>query len=168
MKRIYHYTTANNAAEIINSGRLSVSEWEMRNTNVRPALWLSLNPFWEKTANKSIRSPYTGNIHRLSFGEQSRLLGCVRFVIPFSEESFCPWSLYGVRSGTSKRLIKGMEAVGRQHGANPKDWYASFSDIPLSMVLEIQVWDGENWISWCGDVSDSTIKPQIKTKDKVL
>lgn len=150
MKVIYHYTTANYARDIILSGYLKVSEWERRNIKERPALWLSLNNKWERTANKALLDPNTGLRRRLSFAQQSRLVGCVRFVLPFVPENLCSWKNYGLESNTSKRMIKAMEHVGKEQGGNPNEWYASFSDISLEEVLTVEIWNGKNWIPWNG------------------
>ena len=38
-----------------------------------------------------------------------------------------------------------MEQSGIEKGANPKEWYASFKNIPLSNCISCQKWNGKEW-----------------------
>ena len=145
MDYIYHYTTEQAMRDILNDGKLKVSEWEKRN-NVKPAaLWLSTNNIWENTATKMVQKP-NGRILQLSKEEQSEQFGLIRFVLNFDKEKLCSWGKYRYKSNTNQQTYFNMEKVGISQGSNPKEWYASFKDIPLQDVIRIEKWDGVQWM----------------------
>jgi hypothetical protein len=148
MGKIYHYTTKEKATQILFSGFLKVSEWERINTNSRPALWLSLNSTWEHTATKQYLDKMSGERIQMTPEMQMEKFGCVRFVLSFPNKRYFEWSKYGKISGTGKDEIKMMEIAGRNCGANPNHWYASFDNIPISEVLEIEILKEGQWIEW--------------------
>lgn len=150
---IYHYTNGQHLDKIIESGLLRVSEWERKNKVKPPALWLSLNPVWEPTASKSIDS--FGTAVKLSKEQQHEMLGLYRFVIPFNKTELCSWGRYKYKSNTSSSTYLDMQSYGRSLNANPKDWYASFKNIPLTKCIRCEKWDGEKWEEYDWSESNS-------------
>jgi hypothetical protein len=143
MELIYHYTSEQHLSKILETGKLIVSEWERQNKVKPPALWLSLNPIWENTATKLINE--NGKIRQLTKEEQYQSFGLIRFVIEFKKESLCSWGKYKYKSNTPVQTYEAMEKSGIEKGANPKEWYASFKNIPLSNCISCQKWNGKEW-----------------------
>lgn len=143
---IYHYTTSNASFKIFASGYLKVSEWEKKNKVKPAALWLSLNQQWENSATKMVLKP-NGETTHMSFEEQHSKFGCARFVLPFKKEYLCSWPKYKHVANNSMDIYEAMEKIGLLWGANPKDWYASFNNIPIAEILGFEVWNGNNWIN---------------------
>ena len=143
MELIYHYTSGSHLNSILEKGALIVSEWEKRNGVKPPALWLSLNSIWENTATKMINE--NGIIRRLTKEEQNQKFGLIRFVINFKKESLCSWAKYKHTSNTPEQVYCNMEEQGIEQGANPKDWFASFKNIPLRDCIACEKWNGKEW-----------------------
>jgi len=143
---IYHYTSENHLAEILQTGELRVSDWERKNKIRPPALWLSLNTEWENTATKLI-SEY-GNVRRMTKMEQHANFGLIRFSIPFDKGSLCSWGKYKYISNTPEDTYNEMEKSGKNVGAHPNDWFASFKNIPLKKCLSCEKWNGMDWVEY--------------------
>jgi len=144
MELIYHYTSGQHLEKILDKGELIVSEWEKKNKVKPPALWLSLNPVWENTATKLIGDKY-GNVREMTKEEQHVNYGLIRFVLEFNKETLCSWAKYKHKSNTPLKTYKQMEDTGIQLGANPKEWFASFKNIPLSKCICCEKYDGKEW-----------------------
>ena len=143
MGLIYHYTSETHLIKILETGKLIVSEWEKKNKVKPPSVWLSLNPVWENTATKLIST--NGIDRQLTKEEQYQKFGLIRFVLEFKKENFCSWGKYKYKSNTPIQTYEQMEQSGIEQGANPKEWYASFKNIPLSSCMSCQKWNGKEW-----------------------
>tara|TARA_R110001632_G_scaffold63888_2_gene152285 strand:+ start:240 stop:698 length:459 start_codon:yes stop_codon:yes gene_type:complete len=143
MELIYHYTSEKHLSKILETGELTVSEWEKKNKVKPPALWLSLDPVWENTATKLISE--NGKLRSLTKEEQHQKFGLIRFVLEFKKENLCSWGKYKYKSNTPIQTYESMEQSGIEKGANPKEWYASFKNIPLSNCISCQKWNGKEW-----------------------
>jgi len=143
MELIYHYTSEHCLSKILEKGELIVSEWEKKNKVKPPALWLSLNPIWENTATKLVSE--NGTVKRLTKDEQYQMFGLIRFVIEFKPEKLCSWGKYKYKSNTPQQVYEAMEKSGIEQGANPKEWFACFKNIPLTDCISIQKWNGNEW-----------------------
>lgn len=143
MELIYHYTSEQHLSKILETGELIVSEWERKNKVKPPALWLSLNHIWENSATKLINE--NGKIRRLTKDEQYQKFGLIRFVLEFKKESLCSWGKYKYKSNTPVQFYEAMEKSGIEQGANTKEWYASFKNIPLTNCISCQKWNGKEW-----------------------
>ena len=143
MELIYHYTSEQHLSKILEKGELIVSEWEKKNKVKPPALWLSLNPVWENTA--TILVYVNGTDKRLTKDEQHQMFGLIRFVIEFKPETLCSWGEYKYNSNTPQQVYEAMEKSGIKQGANPKEWFAYFKNIPLTDCISYQKWNGKEW-----------------------
>lgn len=126
---IFHYTSGQHLENILESGKLKVSEWERENKIKPPALWLSLNPDWEPTATKIMN--VGGQTVFLTKEQQHEHAGLYRFVIPFDKSSLCSWGKYRYKSNTDFTTYLNMKRTGIEKGANPLDWYASFNSTSM-------------------------------------
>jgi len=57
------------------------------------------------------------------------------------------YQIFKKRSGDSKSVIKGLVQTAEKWGANSKEWYVVYEDVPLSNIPLIERWNGEDWIS---------------------
>jgi hypothetical protein len=90
----------------------------------------------------------SGRIRDLSKDELHAMFGLIRFSIPFNRELFCSWAKYKYKSNTPLGLYHQMERDGIKQGANPKEWFASFKNIPLSKCISCEKWDGTKWVEY--------------------
>lgn len=151
---LYHYTTFGYLENIVESGFLKVSPWEKKNKIKRPALWLSKNPDWDNTATKGYYDKETGQKRSLTFEEQSRIFGCIRITIPFSDK-YCTWNKFKRVSKEPIELCNQLEIIGINQGSNPDDWYASFYDVATSEIIAVDYWDGNAWVDIHSDEDES-------------
>ncbi len=143
-KFIYHYTHGELLDEILSDGKLRVSEFERINKIKPPALWLSLNPIWENTALKMV--DVNGHLRTLTKSELHEKSGLIRFVLEFKKDTLCSWAKYRYKSNTPYEVYENMEKTGIRQGADPKEWYASFVNIPLRKCVALEKWNGKEWI----------------------
>ena len=143
MEFIYHYTSEIHLKKILETGELKTSEYERKNKIKPPALWLSLNPVWENTATKLVKTK--SGVRQLTKEEQNNLFGLIRFVLKFDEGKLCSWAKYRHVSNTPINVYLQMERAGVKKGANPKEWYACFKNIPLKHCIYCQKWSGREW-----------------------
>lgn len=147
MEVIYHYTTGMKMPMILQSEKLIVSPFERSMKHIKkPALWLSRNPHWEPTSAKRIQMS-DGTQRLLTMEEHTEELvgGLFRFLLPFEKNMYCSWAKYKYQAKINEAEYYGLERIGKQQGANPSDWYASFKDISLEYVLTIETWEENNW-----------------------
>lgn len=168
MELIYHYTIGAKLPLIFLSGKLEVSPWEKSQKIKNPALWLSLNKIWEPTSAKMALQP-NGQSKTLTMEEHEipQIGGLYRFVLPFNKKELCSWSRYKHATDIDLDYYNSLEIVGISQGANPKDWYASFDDIPLSGVIALGKWDNGKWDEMdMGEVIEMYKKAIIQLKSK--
>jgi len=144
-KIIYHYTTTEHLAEILNSGMLKVSNPIEKVKCKKPTLWLSLNSVWEPTANK-IGEFIRGEFMRISKEELHNYRPLIRFSVPFDKNSLWTWADYKYTKSISDEEYEEMERIGREQGADSNEWYASFKNINLTDCLKCEIWNGNNWV----------------------
>lgn len=140
---IWHYTTEIHSVKIINDGILKLSHGD-KVMGAKPALWFSKNPEWEPTATK-LAADSKGNIFRLSKEQHLEYFGMVRFGIEFDKTFLVSWIKYQFKSKIDIRIYDLLAKVGREQGANPKDWYVSFQGVASNKWVTIEEFDGESW-----------------------
>ena len=129
---------------IFKDGYLKTSDAERRLGVKKPALWFSKNTIWEPTATKML---FDGtNFIPMTLEDQLRTIGMARFIISFSNE-LVSWAKYRHVSKIEPGVYADMEQIGIEKGAKPSDWYCSFKMIPLTKVIDIEVFDGTSWDS---------------------
>ena len=100
-------------------------------------LWFSANQRWEPTATK-LYSSKQGQ-RRLTFEEQVRLVGCIRFGLPATDARLLDWKAACAFAGTKRDTRRAMEQAGKRLGANPAHWFAVGQAIPIE-ELHLQIW----------------------------
>jgi hypothetical protein len=161
---IWHYAAWARLPTIVESGILKCSNAGA--PNELPMLWFSANQQWEPTATKLMLS-HTGKLIRLTFNEQVKEFGCIRFGIDESDPRIMNWKAACSAAGTPREMRRILEQVGKRQGANPDNWFASAINIPLS-DLNFQVW-GDRWMNATSiqDMADVWSKVHCKHPDKL-
>ena len=114
---LWHYTAGVYVPRIVNDSLL-------KPTNVgapkeRPLLWFSSHQAWEPTSTKMVRSQY-GKARVLTFEEQARQFGCVRFGLPIEDPRLMDWPTACQFAGTPPSMRLKLERYGAGLGAMPQ------------------------------------------------
>ena len=135
---VWHYAPWTYLPAIIESGFLKGSNAGAADES--PMLWFSANQKWEPTATKMIRNG-AGAISTMTFEQQVKLLGCIRFGLDANDYRLLNWKDACNFAGTPRESRRSLERVGKKSGADPAHWFAVASEISLS-ELHFQVWEG--------------------------
>ncbi len=145
-KLAWHYTTCaqEHLGAILQSGKLAPMGAYVE-SGERAALWFSMNQVWEATASKAVRAPNGKEYELSTMDEVHKVMGVVRIGVDPAKVKLCGFDSFVRRSGISRSGAKNLRAAGREAGASPYDWRASFEPIPAAQWTAIEVWDGERW-----------------------
>jgi len=149
---IWHYTAKVHLENILQDGLLKVSEFEKQQRFKKPSLWFSANQEWEPTATK-LAGDGLGGIRSLTKEEMHELFGLARISVKYSELKFNTWAAYKHISGLATSWLDNMEKVGIEKGGNPKEWFVTFNSIPENEWVNVQIWDGDEWVE-CEVIED--------------
>ena len=136
---LYHYTVMEHFKKIVESEKIKRATKHL-GPKEKPAVHLSSNPEWEMTVKKTP----LGLSDAVGLRNHSHLIP-VRIKIEAEACNIIPWRVFKKRSGISAKMARFLEKRGKEMGADPKQWYCSFEDIPLGVCLSVEFWDGE----WC-------------------
>lgn len=140
--RLWHYTVRQHLSGIL-------ADKEIRPAIIgvlpgeRPAVWFSSNPLWERTARKGLMDERTGKIRELNtMAENHKYGGLVRIeadtqVVPIN------WAEFKRVSGIGRKVARGLQAIAREVGANPDEWYCSFAPVSIFDCYQVDEWDGK-------------------------
>jgi len=140
---IWHYTVGRYAERILAEGVIRPDKSERGS---RPVTWFSANPSYEPTALKRLKrvGETEQSLWPLSFEEQDRLLGGnYRFGIP--RTSALPWVKCCAKAQIEKRERLGLEAVGRDYGGKPSEWYGVLGAVLIEDVQTVERWQAGEW-----------------------
>jgi hypothetical protein len=141
----WHYTVGTNLVAILESGMLRPAIAGVP-AGERPAVWFSMNPVWERTANKSWIVRATGIAYVLSREEtETKGNGLFRFQVR-PEAAPYSWDEFKRLSGASRQTIRQMERRARDLLALPQDWRVSFDPVPRDQWIALDVWRRERWV----------------------
>lgn len=110
----------------------------------RPAVWFSVNPVWEETANKSLVAPGGRLIPGTRETTHSRGGGLLRFGVA-PHDAPHDWESFKKMSGIVPKHARGLYAAAVSCGARPGEWYVSFEPVPREKWLTVEWWNGEEW-----------------------
>jgi hypothetical protein len=133
---IYHYTTGDRFAAIINTGEIRQARGGVEPPEI-PAVWLSTASEWEASASKAVI--VNGKRRTMTLDEMIRSCDClVRIRIDPSKVEIIPPadapSALQIPHWTFARLI----TSGLAMGADPSDWRASIRAIPVSAFISAE------------------------------
>lgn len=158
--KIWHYTVGVHLRSIVRDGQINPSTaWV--GEGERPAVWCTINPQWEATANKAMRMD-DGQLRALSKRETaSEGEGLYRIeVMPEA----CPygWNDWKRLSRINERLARSLARVGREVGSNYDDWRASFEPITAKSWVRIEIENRDQWDEIAIEVAKEWTRPIIE------
>jgi len=145
---VWHYTIAQWLPGILESNKIELTTAGLPR-KVKPAVWFSINPVWEETANKM----YYDTSGNLQMGTKETTHfgggGLIRIEV-FPDSAPYNWEDYKRISGASKKFLKGLELAAREGGADPKEWRVSFKPVPREEWIAVEAWDSKvkKWIDF--------------------
>ena len=139
---IYHYTSLSHLIEIFKVGKVFTSQTEKMLKIKKPGLWFSTNSKWEYSAFKRFND---GNKEfDLNTPEEfEKYIGCARLVTNLNS-LFVTFAKYKHKSKVNPLLWEKMAEIGKSKGADPTEWYATFSPISINN-LDIEVYENGEW-----------------------
>ncbi|MDA1226098.1 MAG: hypothetical protein O3A67_04395 [Bacteroidetes bacterium] len=141
---LYHYTSLSHLIEIFKVGKVFTSQTEKMLKVKKPGLWFSTNSKWEFSAFKRFND---GNKEfDLNTPEEfEKYIGCARLITNLNP-LFVTFAKYKHKSKVNPLLWEKMAEIGKSKGADPNEWYATFSPISLNN-LDIEVYENGEWYS---------------------
>jgi hypothetical protein len=141
---IYHYTSLSHLIEIFKVGKLHTSQTEKMLKVKKPGLWFTSNSKWEHSAFKRFndgKKEFDLNTPE----EFEKYIGCARFVTNLNS-LFVTFAKYKHKSKVNPLLWDKMAEIGKSKGANPSEWYATFSPLSINN-LDIEIYENGEWHS---------------------
>ena len=141
---LYHYTSLSHLIEIFKVGKLLTSQTEKMLKVKKPGLWFSTNNKWEYSAFKRFND---GNKEfDLNTPEEfEKYIGCARLVTNLNS-LFVTFAKYKHKSKVNPMLWEKMAEIGKSKGADPTEWFATFSPMSINN-LDIDVYENGEWHS---------------------
>ena len=141
---LYHYTSLSHLIEIFKVGKVLTSQTEKMLKVKKPGLWFSTNNKWEYSAFKRFND---GNKEfDLNTPEEfEKYIGCARLVTTLNS-LFVTFAKYKHKSKVNPMLWEKMAEIGKSKGADPTEWYATFSPMSINN-LDIDVYENGEWHS---------------------
>jgi hypothetical protein len=141
---LYHYTSLSHLIEIFKVGKVLTSQTEKMLKVKKPGLWFSTNSEWEYSAFKRF------NDGKKEFDLNSpedfeKYIGCARLITNLNS-LFVTFAKYKHKSKVNPLLWDKMAEIGRSKGADPSQWYATFSPMSINN-LDIEVYENGKWLS---------------------
>ena len=140
---LYHYTSLSHLIEIFKVGKVLTSQTEKMLKVKKPGLWFSTNSEWEYSAFKRF------NDGKKEFDLNSpedfeKYIGCARLITNLNS-LFVTFAKYKHKSKVNPLLWDKMAEIGRSKGADPSQWYATFSPMSINN-LDIEVYENGKWL----------------------
>lgn len=148
-RRFWHYTPAIRLYRILESGKIKLDE-QAKFYGEKPAAWVSTNPLWENTATKPILDVCGVKVD-LTLEEMYLRLGLGRIEIQPSRD-FISWYKFRKTSGVNPKIWNGMTKYGLKVGADPNEWFASYSPILSRYFISVEMFIKDKWVK-CEDWS---------------
>ena len=139
---IYHYTSLSHLIEIFRVGKLFTSQTEKMLKVKKPGLWFTTNSKWEYSAFKRF------NDRKKEFDlntpeEFEKYIGCARIVTNLNS-LFVTFAKYKHKSKVNPLLWDKMAEIGKSKGADPAEWYATFTPMSINN-LDIEIYENGEW-----------------------
>ena len=141
---IYHYTSLSHLIEIFKVGKLHTSQTEKMLKVKKPGLWFTTNSNWEHSAFKRFndgKKEFDLNTPE----EFEKYIGCARLVTNLNS-LFVTFAKYKHKSKVNPLLWDKMAEIGKSKGADPSEWYATFSPLSINN-LDIEIYENGEWLN---------------------
>jgi hypothetical protein len=142
--KFYHYTTETVLDEIINSKTIRLATKDVP-TNEKPVAWVSINPKWEHTSTKMLRS-MDGKIHQLTFYDQLIHFGCARIQVMSDSLNTREKLIHIAR--ISSGTVDFLEDRGRTMGGEPSEWFGSMYPIGIEKWIRAEIFVDGEWVEY--------------------
>jgi hypothetical protein len=143
VKKKWHYTTGRHFLSIVKTGVINPATSYVP-AGEKPIVWFSTNQTWESTATKARIDP-DGTIIGMSMAETAEVFdGLVRIGIA-AETAPYRWRELKELSGMSGRMAQHLYDRAIECGARPGDWWGTFTPVPRSEWVKIEVLNGGRW-----------------------
>ena len=139
---IYHYTSLSHLIEIFRVGKVLTSQTEKMLKVKKPGLWFSTNSKCEHSAFKRFNGGKK-EFYLNTPEEFEKYIGCARLVNNLNS-LFVTFAKYKHKSKVNPLLWDKMAEIGKSKGADPTEWYATFSPISINN-LGIEVYENGEW-----------------------
>lgn len=144
MTRIWHYTIGFYIKPIFVS-KCILPATAYVSKKEQPVVWFSSNDVWEETANKS--AMINGKVVHFNRIETAKHCGgLIRIEVDPKVASY-NWEQFKKISGIDSKSAKSLEVAALKNGANPKDWWVSFSPVSIDSFLDVEFYSNNKWIS---------------------
>lgn len=152
VKCYWHYTNGDAFLKILKDGAIRPLE-QFLEQGVRPVVWFSSEPFWEPTAEKTwIEGEKKTKLDMAAMHER-----CGLYRLGLSKKTAAlSWKEYKRKSGSDPRVIEGFVKVSRNAGGEPREWRATFDEVPLEKCLRIERFGGRKWVDASEEVEART------------
>ncbi len=139
----WHYTVGIRINRIITSGVIELATAKVP-PGERLAVWFSLDPVWEPTANKGWVNE-AGQLFSLSKEETEAKGGGLFRIAVLPEAAPYTWTDFKRMSGASPATITGLARAARKVRSDPYRWRVSFDPVPKTLWAGIHVWKDGAW-----------------------
>ena len=130
MKLIWHYTAVHRIADILRCGYVDVARLHVVPPE-KPLAWFSADQDWERTVRKL--APLGSMQEMLRVGIKLYRIGVLPEAAPLN------WTAIRKQSGMSGKTVHLLLQNAKRWGANPWDWYGSFSPVPESQWQAVEI-----------------------------
>ncbi len=133
---LWHYTIAAYLESIIKDGFIYPATAGVPKGE-RPIVWLSSNMLWEQTANKGGASSM----------EETAQVGGGLVRIGVQPETALPWLKLKRLSRMQEWMATALVRSAKEMGANPFEWWGTFTPVSQSKWTAIETWSNGSWAS---------------------
>lgn len=144
---VWHYTIGVNLESIRAEGVLRPTS-ELVRPPERAAVWFTVRPNWEPTANKRLRGPNDELV--LLNREQTEVYcaGLCRFGFPANVAPYT-WGDHLRGGRINKRVARELSSDARALGSDPWDWRLSYEAVAVNGMVIQQSWCRDRWVETC-------------------
>lgn len=140
---VWHYTVGIRFREIRETGAIIPATARVP-PGERAIVWFSSHPEWEPTASKGII--VDGTMRKATRDEMvANAGGLVRLGVS-RRIARHDWTALRTKSRMSAATAKGLVAAARECGADPAQWFGSFTRVARQHWCAVDVWDAGVWV----------------------
>jgi hypothetical protein len=145
----WHHTTGTAAVRIMADFTIRPATAGIPATE-EPVVWFSVNPRWERSANKSLKGP-DGSIRRLGFAETVSVgRGAGRFGLPV--DKLIPWPAIAEAAHIAPKMVRALEQAAVVMGGDTNEWYRILGSVGTADCV-FEYLDGDVWRNFLEEVN---------------
>ena len=145
MSALFHYTDRGGLAGILRSGAIEArtrSPWYNPH-GVPPLVWCSSAALWEPVCSAGIDIGPCGDLPPDTVPGLPYEAARIQVATGSTEE----WDIAMAKCGSHWSTIMRLAQTGYDLGSAPERWRASRRALPIPAWLDVELWDGERWVS---------------------